>query len=266
MSLVLQRLPHTGSQQVTLTLCCAQGSSHESQVNYLVCWKGADSRSIEPFDKCTDYRQADCLAAVPGNTSSTMEAHIKICQHKTKRRKWAVDAHRLSSLMMPSAGKWSHCSFFPSVSPELSDPGDASRSGGPGDWLRPGQGSGGAPGEGPRQKALAGGLCFLDGSRDAPRRAVRPQGSHPAGLTVVGENGALLIHSRMLLFWYMWAFFYCMLHVPGGCFLLRHSALWNLGSDPCWPRDTPQNTGKATCQRDCTSIIILTSVTLYLPV
>lgn len=58
------------------------------------------------------------------------------------------------------------------VPPELSDPGDVSGSGGPGDRLWPSQGSGGVASQRPRQEALTGGLSLLDGPRDAPRRAV----------------------------------------------------------------------------------------------
>lgn len=68
-------------------------------------------------------------------------------------------------------------SFLDCVSAELSDPGDVSGSGGSGDWLRPGQRSGGAASQRPWQEALTGGLSLLDGPGDAPRRAVRPQGN-----------------------------------------------------------------------------------------
>lgn len=60
---------------------------------------------------------------------------------------------------------------------ELPDPGDISGSGGPGDWLRPGQGSGGAASQRPWQEALTSGLSLLDGPRDAQRGAIWPQGN-----------------------------------------------------------------------------------------
>lgn len=58
------------------------------------------------------------------------------------------------------------CQTVPSqslISPELSDPGDASWPGGPGDRFWPGEGGGGAACEGPWQEALSGGFGLLDG-------------------------------------------------------------------------------------------------------
>lgn len=59
---------------------------------------------------------------------------------------------------------------------ELPHSSDTTGPWGTGDWLWAGQRGGGAACEGCGEEAFSGGLCFLDGSRDAAGRALWPEG------------------------------------------------------------------------------------------
>lgn len=139
-----------------------------------------------------------------------------------------VDGPGCSALHCPLLGQTSHCSPAPQcpprVSVELPDPGDVSGTRGSGDRLRPGQGGGGAASERHRQETLSGGLGFLDGPRNAPRRAIWPQGNSPVSrismcytqevfLLFFSITFFLICQTVYLLRWYNKV----MQHIVGSC-------------------------------------------------
>ncbi|XP_053117408.1 insulin-like growth factor-binding protein 2 isoform X2 [Hemicordylus capensis] len=80
---------------------------------------------------------------------------------------------------------------------ELPHPSDPQGTGGPGDGLWPGQGSGGTVHQGLREEALPGGVSLLDGPQDAAGGAVRQEDTEEPPEENHLDGGGVLVSGRI---------------------------------------------------------------------